>query len=226
MLYAMRLYSIRQGLVLPIAASMVLNACANIDIDQKTQNVGVGAAVGCVAGVALAKLTRNDAATACVAGAVVGGLIGYQRARSAEIDEAREAAEAARKVEGAKVSTVQTEAVSATDKQTGKTESVSAFKSVSVDIPVSQLETPEGREAMRKLNDYARKVASQREETVEMSIATAPAKGAKAVAAKTIQTSEKAGGGTVVRKQLTDARVPANVQRVNIEVKNPTKVSV
>lgn len=216
----------RQGLVLSVAASLLVNGCANVDIDQKTQSVGVGAAVGCVAGVALAKLTRNDAGTACVAGAVVGGLIGYQRARSAEIDDAREAADAARKVEGASASPVQIDAVSATDKQTGKTESVPAFKSVSVDIPLSQLDTPDGREAMRKLNDYARKVASQRQDTVEMSIITAPTKGARAVAANTTQTSEKAGGGTVVRKHLTDARVPANVQRVNIEVKNPAKISV
>ena len=36
---------------------------------------------------------------------------------------------------------------------------VRAFKSVSVDIPISQLDTADGKEAMRKLNDYARKLA-------------------------------------------------------------------
>ena len=85
----------RAALRLPaclLAASLALNGCANMD--QKTQSAGMGAAMGCAAGAVLAKLTKNDATTACLAGAVVGGLIGYQRARSSEIDEAKAASEA------------------------------------------------------------------------------------------------------------------------------------
>ena len=208
-----------------IAASLVLNACANVD--QKTQSAGIGAAVGCAAGAALAKLTKNDAATACVAGAVVGGLVGYQHARNSEIDEARQATEAAQKVEGAKTVPVQTQTVQVTDKQTGKTEAVQAFKSISVDIPLSQVDTPDGREAMRKLNEYARKVAREREDTVEMSIATAPGKSSKTTpVGGLVQTTEKVGNGVVNRSVYTDSRVPPNVQRVNIEVKNPARISV
>ena len=70
-----------------VAVVLAVNGCANMD--DKTTSAGIGAAVGCAAGAALAKLTKNDAGTACLAGAVVGGLIGYQRARSSEIQEAQ-----------------------------------------------------------------------------------------------------------------------------------------
>ena len=218
----------RAALRLPaclLAASLALNGCANMD--QKTQSAGMGAAMGCAAGAVLAKLTKNDATTACLAGAVVGGLIGYQRARSSEIDEAKAASEAAVSVSGASATPVQTEPVKVTDKQTGKTETVRAFKSVSVDIPISQLDTADGKEAMRKLNDYARKVARERGEPVQMTIATAPGKAAKAAqAAHQLQVSEKVGDGVVNRSIVTDTRIPSNVQRVSIEANNPAKISV
>ena len=83
------------------------------------------------------------------------------------------------------------------------------------------------KEAMRKLNDYARKVARERGESVQMTIATAPGKAAKAAqAAHQLQVSEKVGDGVVNRSTLTDARIPANVQRVSIEANNPAKISV
>jgi hypothetical protein len=207
-----------------VAVSVALGGCANVD--QKTQSAGVGAAVGCAAGAVLTTLTKNDAKTACLAGAVVGGLIGYQRARSSEIDDAKAAADEVVKVSGAKAAPVQTDTVKVTDKETGKTETVRAFKSVSVDIPLSQLDTADGKEAMRKLNDYARKVARERGEAVQMTIATAPGKGAKAAPVGNMQASEKVGDGVVNRHIVTDSRIPANVQRVSIEASNPTRVSV
>ncbi|WP_246479867.1 glycine zipper domain-containing protein [Niveibacterium microcysteis] len=200
-----------------------LGSCASMD--EKTQGAMIGAAIGCAAGAVLAQVTSNDPGTACAAGAVVGGLIGYQRARSHEIEEAQKAAQATTTVEGAKAAPVQTDVVQVTDKETGKTESVKAFKSVSVDIPLSQVNTADGREAMRKLNDYARKVATDRGETVEMTIAMPPDKaGRSKVAAQ--QTREAAGKGAVVRSVVTDPRTPSNVQRVTIEVKNPARIEV
>ncbi|GAA5182325.1 hypothetical protein GCM10025771_31360 [Niveibacterium umoris] len=201
----------------------LLTSCATTD--QKTQDAAVGAAIGCAAGALLAKVTSNDVGTACAAGAVVGGIIGYQRARNSEIEEARRAADAAKSVEGAKSSPVQTDTVKVTDRETGKTETVQAFKSVSVDIPLSQVDTQDGREAMRKLNDYARKVATERGETVDMTIAVPSEKvGKTKVAAQ--QTREAAGKGAVVRNVVIDPRTPANVQRVTIEVKNPARLEV
>ena len=60
-----------------------------------------------------------------------------------------------------------------------------------------------------------------------MTIATAPGKAAKAAqAAHQLQVSEKVGDGVVNRSTVTDARIPANVQRVSIEANNPAKISV
>ncbi|MCK6389343.1 MAG: glycine zipper domain-containing protein [Zoogloea sp.] len=207
-----------------VAAALAVNGCANLD--DKTTSAGIGAAVGCAAGAALAKLTKNDAGTACIAGAVVGGLIGYQRARSSEIQEAQATADEAVKVSGAKATPVQTQPVQVTDKQTGKTETVRAFKTFSVDIPLSQVDKPEGKAAMQKLNDYARKLAREREEEVEMNIVTAPGKGARATQVDSQVLTEEVGNGVVRRQVLSDPRVPANVQRVTIEARNPNRISV
>lgn len=210
--------------ILCVALTPVLaSSCATVD--DKTQSAAVGATLGCAAGALLAKVTSNDMGTACAAGAVVGGIIGYQRARNNEIEEAHKAADATKSIEGAKTAPVQTDVVQVTDKETGKTEQVKAFKSVSVDIPLSQVDTADGREAMRKLNDYARKVATDRGDTVDMTVAVAPDKAGKSkVAAQ--QTRETVGKGAVVRNVVIDPRTPSNVQRVTIEVKNPTRVEV
>lgn len=207
-----------------VAAALAANGCANLD--DKTTSAGIGAAVGCAAGAALAKLTKNDAGTACLAGAVVGGLIGYQRARSSEIQDAQATADEAVKVSGAKATPVQTQPVQVTDKQTGKTETVRAFKAFSVDIPLSQVDKPEGKAAMQKLNDYARKLAREREEEVEMNIVTAPGKGVRATPVDSQVLTEEVGKGVVRRQVLSDPRVPANVQRVTIEARNPNRISV
>jgi len=204
--------------------SLAVAGCANVD--QKTHSAGIGAAVGCAAGAVFAKLTKNDPTTACVAGAVVGGLVGYQRARSAEIEEARVTTEEAVRVSGGKASPVRTENVRVTDKQTGKTDTVRAFKSVSVDIPLSQLNTPDGEESMRKLNDYARKMARERAETIQMTIATTRSRSSKATPVSAQELSENVGEGMVVRRVVTDSAIPPNVQRVNIEAKNPARISV
>lgn len=209
--------------LIPLLPLLLLAGCANVD--QKTQSAGIGALVGCAAGAALAKLTDNNATQACVAGAVVGGLIGYQQARSAEIAEAREAAAAAERVKGAKVAPVRTENVKVTDKVSGKTESVQAFKSVSVDLPVSQLDTPDGQAALRKLDAYARRAAEQRGEPISMNIAAAPGT-AERIGVSNRSVVEKVGEGELRRTLSIDQRVPAGVQRVTIEASNKAAIEV
>ena len=206
-----------------LATLMLMSACASMD--AKTQGAAIGGAIGCAGGAVLAKLTSNDMATACAAGAVVGGLVGYMQARNAEVQEARQATQAVSAVPGARSYPVETQTVRVTDRTTRKTEQVQAFKSVSVDIPVRQLDTPEGLQAQAKLDAYARKVAAERGEVVDMTIASAPSKaGASKVTLR--QTSEKAGDGMVRRSYTADPRVPANVQRVTIEVKNRDTLEV
>lgn len=211
----------------PLLALMVvpglLSGCA--EMDSKQQAAGLGALIGCAAGAALAKATDNDVTQACLAGAVVGGVIGYQKARNEEIADARAAAEAAARVKGAQSTPVRTEQVRVKDKSTGKTETVQAFKSVSVDIPISQLDTPDGKEAMRKLDAYAVKTARERGETVYMTIAATPASAAK-IGVSNSKVVEKVGQGAVQRSMAVDARIPPNVQRVTIEARNPKAVEV
>jgi hypothetical protein len=79
---------------------------------------------------------------------------------------------------------------------------------------------------MQKLNDYARKLAREREEEVEMNIVTAPGKGARATQVDSQVLTEEVGKGVVRRRVLSDPRVPANVQRVTIEASNPNRISV
>lgn len=213
-------------IVAGLACMMAATGCETMD--SKTQGAVIGGAIGCAGGAVLAKLTKNDMGTACVAGAVVGGAIGYLRARNAEVQEARQATqEVASEVPGARVSPVETQTVQVTDRETRKTERVQAFKSVSVDIPVSQVDTPDGRAAVAKLDAYARKVAAERGETVDMTVASAPEKGAASASRVTLrQTSEVSGNGQVKRSYTADPRVPANVQRYTIEVKNRDRVEV
>lgn len=201
----------------------LLSGCANMD--NKSQSAGLGALLGCAAGAALAKATDNDATQACLAGALIGGLVGYQKARNEEIAEAKAAAEAAAQIKGARATPVRTEQVKVTDKGSGKTETVQAFKSVSVDIPISQLDTPDGKAAMRKLDAYAVKTARDRGETVYMTIAAAPGS-AKKIGVANGKVVEKVGEGAIERRMAVDASIPGNVQRVTIEARNPKAVEV
>ncbi|WP_341675049.1 glycine zipper domain-containing protein [Niveibacterium sp. SC-1] len=220
-----RFPSARRALAAALLPLLVpaFTGCATVD--DKTQSAGIGAALGCAAGAVLAKVTDNDMATACAAGAVIGGIIGYQKARNAEIEQANQAAQAVTAVPGAKPAPVQTEQVAVKDKSTGKTEQVAAFKSVSVDIPASQINTPEGKEALRKLNDYARKVAAERGETVDVTYAANSPDSVKQKVALE-KTRETVGKGTVVRNLSYDTQIPKNIYRVSVEVKNPTRVEV
>lgn len=213
-----------KSVAITLSVSMLITGCGTMD--SKTEGGAIGAAVGCAAGAVLAKLTKNDAGVACAAGAVVGGLIGYQRARSAEVDQAKQVSEAAAKVEGAKVSPVETQQVTVVDRKANKTENVAAFKAVSVDIPVRQLNTPEGKDAIRKLEEYARKTADERGETIDMTYAAAPERGGSSTKVALKETIEPSGKGKVRRVQVADPRIAAGIQRVTIEAKNPSRIEV
>ena len=207
-----------------LACLLLIPGCA--ELDTKTGSTLAGAGIGCAAGALTAKLTKNDAGTGCAAGAVIGGALGYLRARNAEVEEARRTAESVQKIPGATVTPVETETVQVYDKETKKTETVAAFKSISVGIPVSQLDTPDGREAMRKLEAYARRTADERAEMIDMTIANAPSKGSKPVKVTLAERIEPAGKGKVRRSQVADPKVPPPVQRITIDAKNLNRVEV
>ncbi len=207
-----------------LVAAVLLSSCASAG--SKTEGTLIGGGIGCAGGAILAAVTKNDVATGCAAGAVIGGLIGYMNAREAEVADAQKAADSASKVEGAKVSPVQTQTVQVTDKKTKKTDTVKAFKSVSVDIPKRQLDTAEGKDAVRKLEEYARKTAADRGETVDVTYVTRPEKSAGTAKVTLKQTLEASGGGQIRRNYVADPRLPNNVQRITIEVKNKDKIEV
>jgi hypothetical protein len=208
-----------------VSAVMALGGCANMD--KKTATAGIGAAIGCAVGAAVAKGTKGDAAKGCGVGAVAGGVAGYLKARQDELKAAREAAAAVASIPGASASPVQTEVVQVTDQATGKTESVETFKAISVDVPLSQLNTPGGQAVMVKLDTYAKRVADERANTVAMDVAKAPTREPAPKEVEVLSTStEKSGKGQVQRRHLNDARVPKPLQRVTIEANNPGKLAV
>jgi hypothetical protein len=208
-----------------LSAALVSSGCANVD--NKAVSAGIGAAIGCGVGALVAKGTKGDPGKACAVGAVVGGIAGYVKARQDELKAAREAAAAVATVPGATASEVQTQVVQVTDQATGKTESVETFKAISVDVPVSQLSTPNGQAVMAKLDTYAKRVADERADTVAMDVATAPSREpAPKDVVVTSSSTEKAGKGRVQRRRLDDARVPKPLQRVTIEANNPDKLAL
>lgn len=207
-----------------LVAAVLLSSCASAG--SKTEGTLIGGGIGCAGGAILAAVTKNDVATGCAAGAVIGGLIGYMNAREAEVADAQKAADSASRVAGAKVSPVQTQTVQVTDKKTKKTDTVKAFKSVSVDIPKSQLDTAEGKDAVRKLEEYARKTAADRGETVDVTYVARPEKSGGTAKVTLKQSLEASGGGQIRRNYVADPRLPANVQRITIEVKNKDKIEV
>jgi len=207
-----------------LTGMLLLSSCSSMD--AKTQGAAIGGGIGCAGGAILAALTKNDVGTGCAAGAVVGGLVGYMHARNAEVSDAQKATEASSRIEGAKVTPVETQPVHVTEKATNKTDTVQAFKSVSVDIPVRQLDTPDGKEAVRKLEEYARKTAADRGETVDMTYVTRPEKAGATAKVTLKQTVENSGKGQVRRSYVADPRMKTDMQRITIEVKNKDKIEV
>jgi hypothetical protein len=69
-------------------------------------------------------------------------------------------------------------------------------------------------------------MARERAETIQMTIATTRSRSSKATPVSAQELSENVGEGMVVRRVVTDSAIPPNVQRVNIEAKNPARISV
>ncbi|WP_026259033.1 hypothetical protein [Uliginosibacterium gangwonense] len=214
----------RRLLSVALIAATLLPSCASMD--SKTEGAAIGGGIGCAGGAIIAAVTKNNVGAGCAAGAIVGGLIGYMKARDTELADAQKATETAAKIEGAKVSPVETDVVRVTDKASNKKELVETFKSVSVDIPVRQVDTPDGKAAIAKLEEYARKTAAQRQEIVDMTFASRPEKSTGAAKVTLKQTLETAGKGKVRRTYVADPRMPGNVQRIKIEVKNKDDIEV
>lgn len=212
------------GVVSLAACAALLGACTTTD--HQSQTAGKGAVVGCVSGVAFAMIVRGNPIKACLAGTVVGGLVGYQKARLEELDQARKTADAlAADSALAATAKVDVQQVQVVEAESGRAEKVEAFKGLSMDVPVSQLDTPQGKDLMRKLGAYARKLAQDRGEPVSMDVAKkAPSEVEATMPNKRLvleESAEEVGKGVLIRRVVLDTEVPQAVQRVTIEAHNP-----
>ena len=78
-----------------VALTVALSGCAEIQqqtgLDSKAISTAGGAAMGCVGGALLARMTGQNGLGGCMAGAVVGGFIGFEKSRQDEITAAEKA---------------------------------------------------------------------------------------------------------------------------------------
>lgn len=215
---------LRTGLLTLLAGAVCASACTSTE--HRSETASKGAVVGCVSGVAFAMIVRGNPLKACLAGTVVGGLAGYQKARLDELDQARKTADTLSKdIATAPAAKVEVQQVQVVEAESGRAEKVEAFKGLSMDVPLSQLGTPEGQALMRKLDAYARKIAQDRGEPVSLEvIKKAPAETAATMPAQRLvleETAEELGKGLLIRRVVLDTGLPSTVQRVNIEAHNP-----
>ena len=216
---------IKRASLSTVALAILLSGCASTDggTDKKTTNTAIGAGIGCAGGAILAKVTGNSMAAGCVVGAAVGGLIGFERARQEEIASAEQARTEAMQAMAAlppgKRATsgeVKTVEVTATDKKTKETRKYKAFESVSVDLPLSTKGTPEYDSAMAKLKTLAERVADERGSS-EIQVSMTPADVKARKVSLTGGTVATAKGNPITVSKVSDATVPAGIERVTVK---------
>lgn len=208
------------------AAAIVLTGCADMQkqtgLDAKTAGATGGAVMGCIGGALLAKIGGQNMAGGCMAGAAVGGLIGFEKARQDEITAASKAQQEAidalaplsvgRQVKAGQVKTIE---VTATDKTKNETKKYQAFDSVSVDIPASAKGTPEYDAAISKLKTLAEKVADERGSSkIDIAMNAADVKANK-VKLETAS-AKTAKGNTVTVSKAADNTVQKGVERITV----------
>lgn len=209
-----------------IPLTVALSGCAGIQqntgLDGKTVGAAGGAAIGCVGGAVLAKITGQNAMGGCLVGAVAGGFIGFEKSRQEEISSAAKAQQeaiaalaplqASRQVKAGEVKTVE---VTATDKAKNETKKFQAFDSVSVDIPLSAKGTPEYDAALGKLKTLAEKVADERGSSkIDMAMTAADARANKVVLETASAQTVK--GNTVTVSKMADNSIQRGIERVTV----------
>ena len=209
-----------------VTLAIALAGCADLQrqtgMDGKTAGAAGGAAIGCIGGALLAKISGQNAAGGCMVGAVAGGLIGFSKARQDEISAASKAQQeaiaalaslpAASQVKAGEVKTVE---VTATDKTKNETKKYQAFDSVSVDIPISAKGTPEYDAAIGKLKTLAEKVADERGSSkIDIAMTAADARANKV----TLETAsvKTAKGNTITVAKAADNTLQKGMERVTV----------
>lgn len=142
----------KKAIAMILASTLALSGCAGTTKNEMNFTA-LGAGLGCLGGAALASLAGGDAKNGCIAGAVMGGLVGYKKGAEADL----KLAEAAKK----EIPALQivTHDVKATDKATGKTETVKALKEMTIALPAGAMTVKDGREIVAKLDSKAHQLS-------------------------------------------------------------------
>lgn len=209
-----------------IAIAITLSGCAQIQqktgLDSKTVSSAGGAAIGCVGGILLAKLSGQNSLGGCLSGAVIGGLVGFEKSRQEEISAAESAKQEAMAAlaplsasKAVKASEVKTVEVTATDQARNETKKFQAFDSVSLEIPLSAKGTPEYETAISKLKTLAEKVADERGSAqIDIAVTSADAKANKiALETASVQTKK---GNTITVSKAADNSLRRGIERVTV----------
>lgn len=126
-------------------AAILSTGCAEMQIpkvngDHATGGAVSGAAIGAVAGNVLGFAFGGNRAVATLAGAAIGGLIGYQQGKAADVADAKKLADdmaAHNKI----AATVQSYEYQAKDQKTGELQKVSALKSIEAPLPADAVKS-------------------------------------------------------------------------------------
>lgn len=212
-----------------VAFTVALSGCADIQrqtgLDNKALGAAGGAAIGCVGGALLAKISGQNAAAGCAVGAIAGGLIGFEKVRQEEIAAAvrvqQEAiAELGQLPPGMriKMEPVKTVAVMVTDKTTNQTKAVDSFDAVDLDIPLSLKGSSGYDRAISKLSAFAEKTADERgASNIDRIMTVADAKTYKFV--PEIGTSRTSKGNVVTVSKAVNNSAQKGVERITVRAR-------
>lgn len=221
-------------LIAQCLAVLTLTSCASIQestgLNNKTVSTSAGLTLGCAGGMLMAKLLNQNLATGCIAGAAVGGLIGFEKARQEELDEAEKTsaevmstmstAPAGKGVVAEQTKTVEIET---TDPATKAVKKVKTFSSISIDLPLAAKGTPEFDVAIDKVKAFATKLADKRGSS-DITLSVSPKSARKYQFTPSKDSVKSAAGNTINVIKKIDSGVPEGVERVTVSAPKPEQL--
>ena len=195
---------------------------SNIDTKAVT-TVAKTAIVGCAGGLLLAEVVTGGALTAaCLIYAVAGGILVFDKARQEEMTAATNVREELtstvsplNKVKGFRVGEIQTKELLLQTPDGQQSKKISAFASLTVDLPISTKARPEYAVAIGKIRMLAEKIANERGE-VRIVTAMSP-EAARILKINLNQESASAvNGGSIIFSRVVDKNVPNGIERLTV----------
>lgn len=149
----------KKSIIALTIAALFSAGCAEVpkmNGNHATGGAVSGAAIGAVAGNVLGYALGGNRTVATLAGAAIGGFLGYQQGKAADVAEAKKLAdELASKDKVA--ATVQSYEYEAKDKDSGKMQKVSALKSITAPLPADAIQArdPQMTGTLGKFGNFA-----------------------------------------------------------------------